>query len=161
MVPGMSDTTIGNGTFGSMNVRIQAASRLHISGLARLCGELGYPLKEAEILRNLLQVNRNKDSLVLVALSQSEVVGWIQVCRIWRLESGVFAEIVGLVVQEDFRGQGIGTRLVEQARRWGLRKRCARLRVRCNLTRRAAHQFYRQAGFTESKRQMILDLPLK
>ena len=73
------------------------------------------------------------------------------VCHL--LESDPYAEIGGLVVDERHRGSGIGQRLLEQAETWGRAKACASIRLRSNIIRKEAHEFYLQRGYTITKTQ--------
>ena len=88
------------------------------------------------------------------------VVGWIHVFYSLRLESHSFCEIGGLVVHEDYRGRGIGSMLVGSVKDWCISLDCPTLKVRSNILRVPAHQFYKNLGFQEKKQQKIFELPL-
>jgi GNAT superfamily N-acetyltransferase len=68
--------------------------------------------------------------------------------------------LLGLVVHEEQRGLGIGRALIGEAAEWAFKHHCTRMRVRTNVIRLRAGDFYRRAGFKEVKRQLVLDLPL-
>ncbi|GLH74323.1 hypothetical protein GETHLI_28250 [Geothrix limicola] len=123
--------------------------------LADLSGQLGYPASPAEILDRLRRIAAREDQQVLVALLQGQVVGWAQVGRALSLESGLQAELLGLVVDEAHRGRGIGQVLVAEAEGWAQAQGLPALRVRCNVLREATHRFYRRLGYNEAKRQVV------
>ncbi|HEX9009910.1 MAG TPA: GNAT family N-acetyltransferase [Holophagaceae bacterium] len=123
--------------------------------LACLTGQLGYPAPPEAIQDRLDRLMAVEDQVVLVAEGDGEVVGWAQVGRGLTLESGAQAELVGLVVDEAWRGRGIGAALVAAAEDWARDRGLPRLRVRSNVTREATHRFYRNLGFEEAKRQVV------
>lgn len=150
------------------SVRVRRAATADARELAGLSGELGYPSSPQEIERRLAAFAGRDDHAVLVAVlpgsggdaSQGAVVGWLHVFLAERLESPLFAEIGGLVVAGDHRGQGIGRRLTREAQSWAESQGCRKLRVRSREERGAAHRFYESLGFRRSKTQAVLDLPL-
>jgi len=95
------------------------------------------------------------DNVVFVACISKKVVGWIHVCINFRIESDSYAEIGGLVVDENYRGKGIGKLLVEEAERWAQEKKFTKLRVRSNVIRKNTHRFYLHFGYKEEKEQKV------
>ena len=123
--------------------------------LAFLTTQLGYPAHPSDLLERLHRLSGGFDHQVLVALVEGEVMAWAQVGRTLTLESGEQAELLGLVVDEAWRGRGVGAALVAAAEAWARSRGLGRLRVRTNVTREATHQFYRRLGFEEAKRQVV------
>ena len=123
--------------------------------LALLTGQLGYPATPEAIVGRLAWLAAEATQAVLVAEAEGDVVGWAQVGRALSLESGEQAELVGLVVDEAWRGRGIGAALVAAAEAWARERGLPCLRVRSNVTREATHRFYRNLGFEEAKRQVV------
>jgi GNAT superfamily N-acetyltransferase len=149
-------------------VSVRRAIGTDAGELARLSGELGYPSSPEEIGRRLEAFAGRDDHAVLVAVlpgsvgssERGAIVGWLHVFVAERLESPLFAEIGGLVVDDERRGQGIGKRLAREARTWAESRGCSKLRVRSREERGAAHRFYESLGFRRTKTQAVLDLPL-
>lgn len=86
---------------------------------------------------------------VLVAVVDGRVVGLAGLDYAWLFHADLpTARLMSIVVDEAFRGRGIGRRLVEaaveQARAWG----CDRLELTSRLERVEAHSFYESVGFT-------------
>ena len=126
-----------------------------------LSNQLGYSNSIEEMqfrINEMLQYNYN---CLFVSERNGLVTGWIHGCIVTRIESGTFAEICGLVVDENFRQQGIGKLLVEAVSKWATEKRTSKLRVRCNTNRPASHQFYQTLGFDLNKEQKVFDKELK
>jgi GNAT superfamily N-acetyltransferase len=131
---------------------IRKARSDDVAELTSLCDELGYPSSEAEVSHRLGLLSRESGHLVLVAVDSSDrPVGWIHVGIVYRLESDSVAEIGGMVVAESWRGNGIGAALLAEAEMWALSAGFRILRVRSNVVRERAHQFYLRAGYARTK----------
>ena len=128
--------------------------------VAALSKQLGYPLSSQQVLQNINAVRRSKDHDAFVAIYNSHVVGWIGLAQTILIESLPFCEINGLVIDENHRGKGIGKLLVEKAKQWAKEKGDDTLRLRCNVKRTEAHEFYRHLGFKETKQQTTFILEL-
>lgn len=123
--------------------------------IARLSGQLGYPAKAEQIEARLAPILNADDHVVIVAKAQGKLVGWIHVHGRLLVESPPYAEIGGLVVDQEFRGKRIGQQLVRHCEEWARTEGYQELRVRVNVTREEAHQFYQHAGFENTKTQQV------
>jgi GNAT superfamily N-acetyltransferase len=141
-------------------IAIQEAEQSDAQALASLSGELGYPANAADMEHRLRVLCSDPQHAIFVA-KNDVILGWIHVTVIHSLESDAFAEIRGLVVTEQHRGAGIGTRLVETAEKWASGKKCGRIRVRTNIVRSEAHAFYRKLGYVSKKTQDVFDKPIQ
>ena len=134
-------------------VAIREADVSDAASLARLATQLGYPTTAAEAELRAAAVLGRPQHRVLVAEVGGDVVGWVHVAPSVTLESDPSAEIAGLVVDEELRGQGIGARLIAEAEAWAAVQGYGLMRVRSNVKRNRARRFYERAGFTVTKRQ--------
>ena len=135
-------------------VRIRAARIGDARRLAELSGELGYPSSAASVRRRLRNLFADRDHAVWVAEARDgAIAGWIHVFVKQLLESDREVEIGGLVVDQDFRGQGAGKALVERAERWAKSKRLKSVYLRSNIIRKDAHIFYQKLGYKIIKTQ--------
>jgi GNAT superfamily N-acetyltransferase len=122
--------------------------------LADLCTQLGYPSTPAELAERLESIFGHPDHVVFVAeLPPGRVAGFLHGFSGIVLETGPRAEILGLVTDAAYRGQGIGRSLVAEAERWAQSKGHRALTVRCNVVRTGAHAFYEGLGFECTKTQ--------
>jgi GNAT superfamily N-acetyltransferase len=129
--------------------------------LAELTTQLGYPATPTDLAPRLEHLLASPEHLVLVASrAEGPALAWIHVFLAHRLEVDSFAEIGGLVVDQDLRGSGAGALLVEEAARWAKSLGCRQLRVRSNEIRHGAHAFYLKRGFHLIKTQKIFQRPL-
>jgi GNAT superfamily N-acetyltransferase len=142
-----------------MNIREAILS--DVQALAGLSTQLGYPSTAEEIAGRLEMLGGRAGNGILVAEDESGVVGWLHVAGMYFLESPSFAEVLGLVVDEAHRGQGIGKRLLDGAARWAADHGFDKLRVRSNVIREDAHRFYEREGFRRVKTQVVLDRALR
>jgi len=55
-----------------------------------------------------------------------------------------------MIVAPEFRGKGVGTRLLERAVKLATDKGCARITLLTDRDNVAAHGFYRKGGFSRS-----------
>lgn len=132
---------------------IREANVSDAATLARLASQLGYPTTEEEARLRAAAILGRPEHRVLVAETGGEVVGWIHVAPNVTLESDPSAEVAGLVVDETFRGFGIGARLIAEAEVWAASQGYGLIRVRSNVKRNRARSFYERAGFAVTKRQ--------
>lgn len=140
------------------------ARRQDAAEIARLAGLLGYPSEAQGMHERLGELLARPDQRVAVAARMTGpdrrakgamLGGWVHVARHITLESGEFAEILGLIVDPAARRAGLGRALVAEAERWARLHRLARLTVRSNVLRGEPHTFYPALGFTLRKSQHV------
>ncbi|HEY6931380.1 MAG TPA: GNAT family N-acetyltransferase [Thermoanaerobaculia bacterium] len=134
-------------------------TRDDLADVARLSGELGYPLDELEAKRRLEALSPERHAL-FVAEDGGRVVGWIHVSAEESLADEPKSLIDALIVGEGARSRGIGRLLVAEAESWASARGHRTLRVRTRVTRERAHNFYRKAGFALDKTQHVFDKSL-
>jgi len=143
-----------------MDIQIKPLTIEYAKDVQRLSEELGYPLSLYKMENNIKEVSSSNDHAAFVAIVAGKVVGWIHAFKALFIESKPFIEIGGLVVYENYRGKGIGKKLVERIKQWCLEKQISTLRVRSQIKRKEAHQFYLNNGFKEIKEQKIFQIDL-
>ncbi|KZN13926.1 GNAT family N-acetyltransferase [Marinomonas sp. TW1] len=138
------------------NIRIATlADSKSINSLSFYLGYGSTPQEVAdERLRCVLQSSSDN---VWVFEESDSILGWLHVFKAYRVASGMFYEIGGLVVAPDARKKGIGRKLVEFAAKESEAENIE-LRVRCNSQRKDAHEFYKRLGFSASKTQSVFKM---
>ena len=139
---------------------IRHASSADAAEIARLAGLLGYPSDAAAILERLAGMKDGTDHWVAIATPSMtqrsrSLGGWMHVARHIALESGQFAELLGLVVDPAARRGGVGRLLVAEAERWAGAQHLTRLNVRSNAARIESHAFYPALGYMRIKTQHV------
>jgi len=143
-----------------MQIEIKPASIDNAKSIALLSAQLGYPSSVEQTEQRLNAVISSDNDVAFIAFREEDLAGWIHVFYTIRIESDPFCEIAGLVVDENFRGKGIGKQLVAEAKKWCSGKNCNDLRVRSNVVRDDAHAFYERAGFRLKKEQRVFEIKL-
>ena len=77
-----------------------------------------------------------EDSGRLIALLDSEVESWRRVLRVWNL-----------LVDQEYRRQGIGTELMHRAEEFGIERHCRAISADAQATNWPALTFYSKMGF--------------
>jgi GNAT superfamily N-acetyltransferase len=137
----------------SSNV-IRPARQGDCSEIADLAGQLGYqcaPEEVAERLRDMQDLNQYV--VFVVELPEGQIAGWIGVYLFRSVETGSWAEVNGLVVDQRMRSRGIGKLLLNAAEMWARSVGCQTISVRSNITRDRAHRFYEGNGYAHIKTQ--------
>ena len=135
---------------------IRVADSLDVKDIAFLSNQLGYPCSSDAARKFLNDLNQDPDHAVLVADSDDHgLSGWVHVFITKRLFMDPFSEIGGLVVKDGFRGSGIGKSLLAAAEKWAFDQDCREMRVRSNIIRTDAHDFYLGQGYQDNKKQTV------
>jgi GNAT superfamily N-acetyltransferase len=138
-----------------MEIQIRLIDTADAEAVAELSGELGYPASTAAMEERIRNYALLTDRTVFVACRDSAVIGWIDVGIVHHLQVEPNGEIGGLVVSHACRSSGIGARLVSRAEEWVKERGAARMIVRSNITREAAHRFYLREGYEQTKTSAV------
>jgi GNAT superfamily N-acetyltransferase len=135
-----------------LDVNVREALPSDAERIAALCVQLGYDVPLAHVERSLR--HRDADNEIFVAIvTRVGVIGWISVHASESLTSSRAGHIAGLVVEDEYRGVGIGAILLDRAERWARERGCPALSLRSNVIRERAHAFYERRGYTHKKSQ--------
>jgi N-acetylglutamate synthase-like GNAT family acetyltransferase len=129
------------------------------AGIAELLAQLGYPAEEAAVRRRLQRLERSEADATWVAVAGGELVGLvgIHVAQVLAYE-GDAAKVSEIVVDDRYRRQGIGARLMQVAEEEARRRGCIVLFLTTAERRKDAHAFYRGLGFEETGRRFAKPL---
>jgi GNAT superfamily N-acetyltransferase len=141
----------------NMNIAIREITTKDSEVISSLSKQLGYGLSSSETAKQVQEILDSNDNCAFVALHEEKIIGWIHAFKTVRVEAKTFIEIGGLVVDENYRGKGVGKSLVSKVRAWCAEQKITSLRVRCNSKRLEAHQFYLSLEFKESKEQKVFE----
>ena len=139
---------------------IREATLADASVLAALVTLWGYPADQPTVARRLSRVTGDAEA-VLVAVVQSEVIGWVHVGLYPSLAADDAAELRGLVVSAQWQRQGIGRQLMSAAEAWARQRGCRTMYVRSRTSRHEAHEFYRRLGYRQLKTSFAFERALR
>jgi len=137
-----------------MEMRIRKARLNDTDLILALTKELGYHSTAEEIKARIKRISRDSKQDIIVA-ENDKVIGWMHIALTEPLESNSFVEIRGIVVKEEFREKGVGTKLIKRAEMWARGKGCSYIRIRTNISRTATRKYYRKLGFILKKTQEV------
>ncbi|SLM13606.1 putative Acetyltransferase, GNAT family [uncultured spirochete] len=153
-VPGArQENRAGSPSLSGRALMIRSATLEDSPALASLAGQLGYPASPEKVRERLPRYIGAPEARVIVAEHEGQVIGWTSIEVVDHFYLDKFAEISGFVVDERFRGQGVGHALMQEAERWTAAHGLSTLRLKTNVVREDAHRFYENLGFERTKTQ--------
>ena len=139
-----------------MNYRIRSAASADSKQLAALIEQLGYGADERLIQAQLARLASQPGTTVLVADDDGAVLALLCFSIIPLLHvSGGLGRISALVVDSQFKGLGVGRRLVAEAEEFAWNNDCARIEITSGDHRPDAHAFYEAIGYKQDSRRFI------
>ncbi|WP_106792916.1 GNAT family N-acetyltransferase [Aquimarina sp. Aq78] len=136
-------------------IKIRELHKSDAFSIAELSVQLGYQIDESLITKQITLINSNKDHFAFVAVLNTIVIGYIHGFISIRLTSSPFLEIGGLIVRKEYRRNGVASTLIEYLESHANDYKT--VRVRCNVKRESAHQFYLNQNYIEKKEQKIFE----
>lgn len=114
---------------------------------------LGYDY-DLEKQKNKIQVVLNDSTQVIfVAECNNKVVGYIHLVNYDVIYADNFKNCLGLAVDNDYKRNGVGSALLNQAEIWAKENGAAGIRLCSGAERVNAHQFYESQGYEVTKLQ--------
>lgn len=141
------------GALNAMTVSFRFAQFSDLPELVSLMSQLGYETCEMK-LQTLIKEIRHGAGEVFVAEYGSNVVGCVNAVIDVRLAEGRVGEVASLVVDDAWRGRGLGRSLIHMAEEW-LSSRVNHVRIRANARRIDAHSLYQSSGYEPLKQQIV------
>ena len=127
---------------------------------AALAAELGYGGAGAPVIaERLAGLAGRADHAVWVNAEGDDLLGLLHAQHMQRIISDPYVEILHLVVSGRARRAGVGRALVERVIGWAAERGVDRVRVRSNVVRDEAHDFYLALGFERLKTQHVYVRP--
>ncbi len=155
-----------------MNIRIRKAEAIDVPAIAGLLRSLGLfdhitaeapQATQERVLKHLALCTADDSHLVLVAqVSSSEIAGYCAVHWLpYLILTGPEGYVSELFIKDEFRGQGIGSQLLETIKTEAQNRGCSRLML-LNMRKRESYerQFYSKQGWEERPDAANFILPL-
>ena len=114
---------------------------------------LGYDYSKERTKQRLAQVVESKVCKFLIAECNGIIAGYIHVVDYEVTYSDSIKNILALVVDEQFRGNGIGRALLSAVEAWAKETGSVGIRLNSSMARTEAHKFYETCGYVNRKEQ--------
>ena len=138
---------------------IRNSNETDLVDVTNLMDELGYETTVSEMENRLLEIANNPDYHTIVAELDNEVVGLLGLHLGIAYEfSGCYGRIVCLVVNKQYRKNGIGKKLIDRAKEIVSDRDGNTLVLNSGnrIDREGAHKFYLDNGFTAKSTGFIM-----
>ncbi|MCJ8011841.1 GNAT family N-acetyltransferase [Paenibacillus sp. KQZ6P-2] len=96
--------------------------------------------------------NKTKD-MIFVCEQNNEVIGYIHGSPYELLFSDPLVNVLGFVVKQKYRNQGIGSMLIERLEQWGKDNGFSGIKLLSHPSRIQAHRLYERRGYKFTKDQ--------
>jgi GNAT superfamily N-acetyltransferase len=141
---------------GNVGTTIRPATMADAEKLASLAGQLGYAMSDSHAEERLSSLLCNEDHAIYIAEgAEGKTSGWIHIHLRELVIADRLGEIGGIVVDKEWRNQGVGRLLITAAEKWARDRGCARVYARSNALREASHAFYPRCGYDRLKTQRV------
>ena len=132
--------------------KIRAMQEIDLERVVELSHQLGYLEANLNSVTSNFHLGRSLESHEYYVLIEANlVVAWMNILPRIRLEAPPYLQVATLVVDREFRGQGLGRMCMafaeERARAHGL----SRVGLMSSTPRIGAHKFYLSAGYEKAK----------
>jgi N-acetylglutamate synthase-like GNAT family acetyltransferase len=138
-----------------MEITIRPAQKEDCSEITHLTNQLGYPSTLDKICEIMDLVLAHNDHQVFIAEKENTIVGYIHLIQSMRIGSNPFVEIAAFIIDESLRSIGVGSSLIRESERWTSGLGIKDIRIRSNIIRQEAHNFFQKRGFQNIKTQEV------
>ena len=136
-------------------IKIRQAEIKDVERIDSLCEQLEYSVTNQQIEQRLTKIKNNDAHIVYVATLEDEyVIAWAHAHICDSIVIPTPAIILGLVVDKDYRHNGIGRFLMQQVEQWASLAGCDSVLLRSNIKRQQAHLFYEKIGYINIKQSL-------
>ena len=114
---------------------------------------LGYDYDLEKQKSKIEAVLNDSTQVIFVAETNNKVVGYIHLVNYDVIYADNFKNCLGLAVDNDYKRNGIGSALLNQAEIWAKENGAVGIRLCSGVEREKAHQFYQSQGYEVTKLQ--------
>ena len=114
---------------------------------------LGYEYSLEDTKTQLLKLLDCSEHKIFVACIEDKAVGYIHINDYDCLYMDSMKNILGLVVDDKYQGQGVGKALLIKAEEWARESGSKGVRLNSAMRRKEAHKFYEKCGYHNRKVQ--------
>lgn len=141
-------------------ITIRKAIQSDSADIAKLMDNLGShipPSRSVTFVQDRLsQFSTGNSDCIFVAECEGQVIGLLgfHITPLLHMD-GYSGRITALIIDEKYRGQGIGTRLIRRAEHWAWSHNCVQIEVTSGDHHAPAHDFYKSQGYRSDDRRFV------
>jgi len=137
---------------------IREAQQSDSSSLSGLLSQLGYDTVPAKI-ETLLSAAVDSDDRIYVGVLNTQVIAVMSViCFDYFPSAERVCRITSIVVDEEVRGLGVGSKLINYAKTFAVSEKCSVLEVTTSLRREQTQAYYESIGFQKTSYKYVQTL---
>ena len=125
--------------------------------VAEICkSALGYDINVESVKRQIAKLTNDKKQHIIIGYEDentSKIIGFVHAQMYESFYSDLGLNILGLAVNLDFQGRGIGKKLMKSLEQYAVENSISFIRLNSALKREEAHKFYEHIGYTCDKVQ--------
>jgi GNAT superfamily N-acetyltransferase len=144
---------------GDERITVRRGRREDAATLAALHREAGWCYDEANVVAEYYDDAFEPDT-VIAAEVDGELIGKLELFLAWKSAHARFGVIRRFVVAPEWRGRGVGHRLLAAAEEEARRAGCTFLELSVDEDNPGARRLYAGIGYAEDRREIILRKPL-
>ncbi len=134
---------------------VRKATKQDSKAIAELHKGEGWCYDDEVVLNDYWDDAFDKESIIVAELG-SRVVGTIELARAYKARFGFFGVIRRFVVHPEYRGKGVGRRLVSYALEEASRIGCNAVELSVDPENERPHRFYESLGFRDDRTEIIM-----
>ena len=121
--------------------------------------ELGYDVNLNIVKKQIKKLTEDSLHHIIIGYENEQtrkIIGFVHAELYESLYMDTGLNILGLAVDSDFQGQGIGKKLMSSIEEYALKNNISYIRLNSNVRRIDAHKFYESIGYVCDKTQKRL-----
>ena len=125
--------------------------------VAEICkSALGYDINVESVKRQIEKLTNDKNQHIIIGYEDEKtrkIIGFVHAQMYESFYSDLGLNILGLAVNPDFQGRGIGRKLMNKLEQYAVENRISFIRLNSAMKREEAHKFYEHIGYSCDKVQ--------
>ena len=139
------------------NYIIRNAQNADVKAISMLLTQLGYETEPLTV-QNMLSLSSKNDEIYVCVLQEKVIAVMSLIFFNYFPSAQKLCRITAIVVDEELRGSGVGSKLIEHAKFMASSVSCSILEVTTSLKRQQTQKYYENIGFEKTSYKYILKL---
>lgn len=114
---------------------------------------LGYDCDMSATKAQLEKLLQDSNHTILVAEENGQVIGYVHAQLYETLYFKPLWNLMALAVSQNYQGKGFGAALLSKLEKLAQQSNISGIRVNSGISRRGAHEFYKEMGYVERPEQ--------